>query len=140
MQYTPLTAKDYMKIDYIYMLNDEMINLREIAVQIFDNFMPFRMVPAISGEASVVTVDHINQIELAIGDLAAILRPAGLKPTRLWLGENSDNPLLDYTDVNRWFESFAVLRQALMGRGHDFKRCGSYTAGQNRVRQIVRAR
>jgi len=138
MEWTPLGADDYMKVEYMQLLNAQFEELRGMAEAIFDRTLPLMTVPVVNGEASWLLTGHINVIERGINSLASLVRPEGLKPTRTWLGENRDIPLLDYNDVNRWFESLALIKAAMLGRGHDFKRTGSYAAATDILRQRIR--
>ena len=134
----PLCAQDFMRHEYIEWINDELRALQQMALQIYGREMPQRWMPLVDGVESRVLAADINQIELGISDLANLVQPAGMLPTRQWRGENRDDPLLDFNDVNRWFGSLALIRQAFMGRGHDLKRTGGHMAGGDILRQRIR--
>ena len=135
----PLGRDDFMKVEYIEWISGEMETLRRMAEALFGRQLPAVFIPVAGGEAAVVLVSHINAIEAGIEQLGQLVGPpAEMKPTRIWRGEDKDDPFLDYRDVNRWFESLRLIRGAMSGRGHDFKRSGTHHTGTNLLRQRVR--
>ena len=114
MEWTPLGASDFMRVEYMLRLNGELAALRAAVLARFGVTLATTVVPVAGGEASPLLASHINIIERAIDDLAGVVRPEGLQATKTWRGENRDASFLDYRDVNRWFESLAIIRAAMV--------------------------
>ena len=103
-----LTENDFMTLDILNRLSTELNELAE------------RKGVAITGLGAIdqnllPTAAFINNIERNIDNLAAATPPAIVPKTKTWLGlgEGKDEKWLDYNDVNRWFESLAIIRGAL---------------------------
>jgi len=138
MNHRTFTRQDYLNIEDIRALNVEMTELAGMRASIFGADTPVVGINTATGAATMPTPAFINQIERNIDALAGAVPPAGMQPTRTWLGEGRDMPLLSFRDANRWFESLRLIRASLMGRGHDFKATGSYVAGGCGLRQKLR--
>jgi len=133
------TRHDHLSIEDIRVLNAEMAELATLRTEIFEAPVQFVSLNTNQGVTTIATPSYINQIERNIDALAGGAPPVGMQPTRTWLGENRDAPLLSYRDANRWFGSLALIRASLLGRGHDFKTTGSYAAGNCGIRQQIRS-
>ena len=140
MTHKTFTRQDYLNIEDIRALNTEMAALAVLREEVFGVPMPVVNISSAMGVLTIAVPDFINQIERNIDALAGTAPPADMQPTRTWLGEGRDVPLLSFRDANRWFESLALIRQSLLGRGHDFKATGSYVAGENGLRQRIRTK
>jgi len=135
-----LVAGDFMRIEYIVELDAEFLAVALLRRDVFG------VLPVVAplgfftqgGFGAMADVALFNQIERNIDVLAGVTPPAGMPPTRIWRGGLLDVPFLDYTDVNRWFESLRLIRESLMGRGSDFRVTGTYAAGGNAIRQKIR--
>lgn len=140
MEWVPLGAEDFMDIEYIRRLDEEFLELAALREEIFGergDVWGLGLFTS-SGDSALATVAFMNRIERNIDALAGIAPPEGMKPTRVWRGGNLDREFLDFRDVNRWFESVAVIRASLLGRRQDFRRTGTFYAGASDLRQIVR--
>jgi len=138
MTHRVFTRHDYLNIEDIRALNTEMAALAALRESIFGAAPPVVNVATNQGVMTMATPDYVNQIERNIDALAGAAPPPGMQPTRTWLGENRDVPLLSFRDVNRWFESLRVIRASFAGRRHDFKASGSYVTGGCSMRQRIR--
>ena len=132
------TRHDYLSIDDITTLNTQMTTLAAKRREILGEDAALSTLNTSMGVTTMATVDLINQIERNIDALAGAAPPAAMQTTRTWLGEARDVPLLSFRDVNRWFESLALIKASLMGRGFDFKATGGYVAGNCGIRQKIR--
>ena len=142
MNHRTFTRHDFLSINDIMDLNTEMQALARLREDIFgvgQGESVVRNLDTHLGINTMASADFINQIERNIDALAGTVPPVGMEPTRTWQGENRDAPLLSFRDANRWFASVAIIRQSLMGRGHDFKSTGSYVAGLCDIRQRIRS-
>ena len=140
MEHRTFTSQDYLSIQDIRALNTEMAALAALRESIFGALaVPVVNINTAMGMTTIPTPDFVNQIERNIDALADGAPPVAMQPTRTWLGEGRDAPLLSFRDANRWFESLALIRQSLLGRGHDFKATGSYVAGNCSLRQRIRS-
>lgn len=59
--------------------------------------------------AIIPTSTYINNIETNIERLALGTKAEKDIKTKIWQGENFDNPRLNYKDANRWFESINLI-------------------------------
>ena len=132
------TKNDYLSIDDITALNTQMAALAAKRRDILGDETPVENLNTTMGVTTMATIDLINQIERNIDTLAGAAPPAAMQPTRTWLGEARDVPMLSFRDANRWFESLAQIRISLLGRGFDFKATGAYEAGNCGIRQRIR--
>jgi hypothetical protein len=93
--------------------------------------------------AGVFTIpfpDLINVIERNIDALSAGgYRPGDMAPTMNWQGELNDARRLDYTDVNRWFESAELITDLVWAIGARGLITGRFSTGDNRTRQILKS-
>jgi len=140
MDWTPLAAHDYMRIDYINRLNAEFQAVADLVQEIFGTrpaVMPLGIFTQ-HGMAAMAEVLLFEQIERNIDALSAVTRPERMPPTRMWRGGHLDDPFLDYTDVNRWFDSLRLIRLSLLGRASVERVTGTYAAGGNAIRQKIR--
>jgi len=136
----PVTAVDFMRLEYIV---NAVANQHEVA-SLFFSALDRRVVihdPDMSAGAYTIPFpDLVNIIEDNITALSAGgYRPPDMEPTRHWLGEDSDAPFLSYRDVNRWYvssEQLAALIEAISKR---LLITGTFTAGSNRTRQLIRS-
>jgi len=133
------TRDDYLSIEDIRELNTEMAALAALREEIFGLAVPVVNINTGAGMNTTPTPQFVNQIERNIDVLAGGAAPGAMEPTRTWLGEGRDVPLLSFRDVNRWFGSLVLIRASLLGRGHDFKATGSYVAGSCAIRQRIRS-
>jgi len=133
------TRDDYLSIEDIRALNTEMAELATMREEVLGAAVPVVNISTTQGINTMATPDFINQIERNIDVLAGGAAPGAMQPTRTWLGENRDVPLLSFRDANRWFESLRLIRQSLLGRRHDFRATGSYVAGDDGQRQRIRS-
>jgi len=140
MNWTPLTAQDFMTIEYIIRLDAEFQAVAALRGELFGTMPAVTSLAffARNGIAAPAELALFNTIERNIDVLAGDAPPEGMLPTRLWRGEFADDPFLDFSDVNRWFDSLRLIRGSLMGRGNDFKTTGTYAAGTNPIRQKIR--
>ena len=139
MEHRVFTRQDYLNIEDIRALDMEMAALAALREEIFGPAAAIAALNTGQGAATIATPDFINRIERNIDALAGAAPPEAMQPTRTWLGEGRDIPLLSFRDANRWFESLSLIRQSLLGRGHDFRATGSYNAGSCGLRQIIRS-
>ncbi|MDR2183330.1 MAG: hypothetical protein LBE55_04075 [Clostridiales bacterium] len=139
MTHRIFTRNDYLSIDDIRALNTEMAALAALRKEIFGAAAAIGAINTAMGMMTIPTPDFINQIERNIDALAGAAPPAAMRPTRTWLGEGRDAPMLSHRDANRWFESLRLIRASLFGRSHDFKATGSYAAGNCAIRQRIRS-
>ena len=139
MKHRIFTSQDFLSIEDIMALSTEMAALAQMRGAILGLAAPVVNINTGMGVLTMATPDFINQIERNIDALAGSAPPAAMQRTRTWLGEGRDVPLLSFRDANRWFESLVLIRQSLLGRGHDFKAAGSYVAGNCGVRQRIRS-
>ncbi len=67
--------------------------------------------------------DRINRVERNLAFLIGTFAAPGINKTVVWHGEMKDDRRLDYTDVNRWFETVKQLdAPALNGPARLYKR------------------
>jgi len=131
------TRDDYLSIEDIRRLNEEIMAVAALRREVVGDVGVVNIVTNM-GTATMATPEYINQIERNIDALAGGVPPVGMQLTRVWLGEGRDVPFLSFRDVNRWFESVALVRASLLGRGRDFRATGAYVAGDCGVRQGIR--
>lgn len=100
------TGDDFMSHEIIAELNRQM---QELALM-----RGVSIISLATGQGILMgaTIHFFNSIERNIDALAGSSPPMGMQPTRTWLGEYNDVPLLSYRDVNRWFESVELIRAA----------------------------
>ncbi|MDR2166711.1 MAG: hypothetical protein LBE35_02530 [Clostridiales bacterium] len=108
------TAEDFLNVEVFERLNEEFADLerrrREAGRVVVVNFLDLS-----AGESTIPTVDFINSIEENLRRLAGPILPVGMRRPRVWLGEDRDEGLLDFNDVNRWFVSIGLIRRTLGG-------------------------
>jgi len=104
---------DFMKIEYIVQLNAEMQRLANLRNRIIGGVAAINLPNVSQSVSTIPTPSFINLIERNIDVLAAGIEVRSMKPTRIWLGENRDNPLFSFDDVNRWVESLDLISKKL---------------------------
>jgi len=97
------TKNDFMSVAIFNSLNTE---FRELSV------LRGVTVPQITSVNNnlLPNANVINTIERNIDILAAAQPPVAVPATKTWFGGTDDEKWLDYNDVNRWFESLALIR------------------------------
>ena len=140
MEWRPLGAEDFMDIEFIRRLDGEFLELAGLREEIFGERGDVWGLGlfTFSGVSALASAAFMNRIERNIDALAGVVPPVGMQPTKIWRGENLDREFLDFRDVNRWFESVAIIRASFLGRRQDFRRTGTFFAGTSGMRQIVR--
>jgi len=101
-----LTENDFMTADLLIALDTEcraLAALRGVAVTAL----------AAINQSLLPNTTFINSIERNIDTLARANPPIAVPATKTWLGGLKDEEWLNYNDVNRWFESLAIIRRTL---------------------------
>ena len=98
------TANDFMSLDILNRLNTE---FRELAA------LRGVTIPQIAdvNQTLLPNINTINVIERNIDTLAQAVPQITVPATKTWLGGLQDKKFLDYNDVNRWFDSLAIIRR-----------------------------
>lgn len=84
---------------------------------------------------------YINLLEQNISRLFAKVTwtvPDVHNNPRTWLGEGMDAPLLDYRDVNRWFDDVDWLRYSAESYGVLARVSGAFSSGHSHELQHLR--
>jgi len=90
-----------------------------------------------AGVYTIPFADFINIIECNIGALTANgYTPDGMKPAINWRGELADLHRLDYSDVNRWFDSTGQIEAMVRGVAARLLITGTFASGTDRTRQL----
>ncbi len=139
IDWTPVTAGDYMKIEYLDLLKLYFFQIRDLFYSKLKRPVLIQSIDTSGRYYTVPFETYINIIERNIDALTAEgYTPLEWQPTKIWLGEHLDRPKLDFNDVNRWFSTLRQLEDMIKGMADRLLITGTFTAGDNRTRQFLR--
>jgi len=78
-----------------------------------------------------------NAIETNLNHLVATNFVPGMEFTKIWRGGLADDQFLDYTDVNRWFETMYLLFRYIQSRQPRYLEANAFHLGMNPDHQIA---
>ena len=134
-----VTANDCMSpelIDEVYYAQD---GLRQLFMDLLSRPVALAQPDTSASVYTIPFPDLINTIERNLDALSANgYKPGNMKPSVSWLGELNDLRRLDYTDVNRWFESVELITDLAWAVSYRGLITGNYSSGSDRTRQTLR--
>jgi len=134
-----VTAVDFMSPELIGAAYGAQSDLRQLFEGLLSRAVTLAQPDVSAGIFTVPFPDLINIIERNIDALSANgYMPGDMQPTVEWQGELNDLRRLDYTDVNRWFESIELITGLAWAVSYRGLITGNYSTGSDRTRQIIR--
>lgn len=135
-----VTANDFMTtdiIDEVYRVQEE---LRLKMLELINRIVYITKPNTTAKTLTIPFPELINIIERNI-DAFTIggYMPSDMQPTVNWQGELFDLRRLDYTDVNRWFESIELLTELIESIETRSLITGTFATGNDRTRQLIRS-
>lgn len=135
-----VTASDYMSIEIYNKAYAFQLSLQQLFMIALLRTVILAVTDTSEGTETIPFADLINIIERNIDRLVAGgYRPSLMQDTMTWLGERHDLRALDYTDINRWFESMEMIQELIESISSRALITGNYTTGSDKTRQIIRA-
>jgi hypothetical protein len=139
MAQTTFGASDYLTtdvIDNVYAAQYAIVNKY---MRVLNRIVYITRPDTSKGVYTIPFPEFINVIERNIDALTAGgYMPLGMGKTVDWMGELFDLRRLDYTDVNRWFESAEMIDILIDSIADRTPLTGNCTAGGDRTRQLLR--
>lgn len=136
-----ISANDYMDIFFIEMGYANQLYVKNQLETYYFVEPTLAFVDTSGGIYTLPVPDYLNLVENNLLTLVqSVSWNTGHQITRIWLGENMDEPTFKFSDVNRWFETLEKLKQSLDFVQKPKRISGTFTSGTRRIRQLIRRR
>ena len=136
-----VTENDFLTVEVMNYVLDGLADVRRLLAMLYDVQVNLRLGGRQVEVATVPFPMLINALERDLDMLAATGFDGGVMPKReVWYGELFDRRRLDYTDVNRWLSSIALMKRvigAMVGRW--VRTSVGVATGGNNNRQLIRS-
>ncbi len=127
----------YMDISFVEQAWEWLCYLKGLMLVCLDRDVSLAEIDVSLGVYTIPFPDYINLIEHNIDILTQDgYIPDKMKATVKWLGETKDLHRLDYTDVNRWFDSFKQIVALVFSIRDRVVRTETFCSGDDRTRQL----
>jgi hypothetical protein len=142
--WTPLTPSDYWKYEYLPLAYQHQVYLQGLLLLYLGTRVTLLPLDLSRGDDTILFGKNnlyespTNVIENNLDILWTTWNAPDRLPTVEWLGLYRDPHLLDYTDVNRWFEQMILLEGLITASPQRMLITGTHRTGNNRTRQVLR--
>lgn len=136
-----VTANNYLTLGLLGEVWNHQLDLQNLFLLELQRLVVLTTPDTSAQEATIPFCSLINIIERNIDTFAAHgFRHPSMQNTVTWLGGLADTRRLDFTDVNRWFESVELIGDVVEGASQRLMRCGVSRAisGLPKNQQIIR--
>ena len=137
----PIMRKDahevYLTLEVIKLVFEYQRRLRRVVLE-YLNRNVFLIEPDLSeGTKTIPYQELFNAIETNLRNLVAADMTIGMEFTKIWHGGLRDEKFLDYTDVNRWFETMQLLHRYIMSIQKRYYTANAFYLGMYPSHQAV---